>query len=173
MLQPDDPVALFHSAEAMGDEDAGHVARQMLNGMADGVFVGLIQGGGGLVKDDHIRLRIERPCNADALRLAPGKSGAIFANGLAQALRPVIHKINGRLSAGRAHGGFIPRLAPMAESDIFGKCAGKQKRHLGNIADTHGEGGRPFGGQRNSVNSDTAAGRRQKAAQDARECALA
>ena len=83
----DDTVGAFDGGEAMGDGDGGVVATE--EGGEGGIDKGFrlgVEGGGGFVEDQDVRVFDEGPGNGDSLLLAPGELGTTGANGGVEAV---------------------------------------------------------------------------------------
>ena len=64
----------------MGNDDAGFVSAEPVNRFHHGGLRFAVQGGGGLVQKQDVRVVIEGPGNADPLPLAPGDPDAPFTD---------------------------------------------------------------------------------------------
>ncbi len=75
-----DDVRVLHSGEAMGDADHGATPSGALKGGLDKLLTLRIQGAGGLVKKQYVRVADESTGDGDALLLASGERYTTGAN---------------------------------------------------------------------------------------------
>jgi hypothetical protein len=69
-----DTIAKLHGAETMRDDDHGFFRTECENGVHDLAFRQVVQGRRGFIENEHGRVVIKRPGDADALPLAAGNA---------------------------------------------------------------------------------------------------
>ena len=97
-----DLIGRADGAEAMGDDKAGAVGHEALEGFLDEPFGGGIDAGGGLVEDQNGRVFQERAGDADALFFTDAELDAAFADAGVVAVRQAGDEL---VTIGGARGG--------------------------------------------------------------------
>ena len=123
----------------MGDEQHGATAQGLHQVVADHALGLVIEGGGGLIHDQHARLLQDGACDGDALPLAAGEAAAPLAHlgGIAGG------QIHDEIVGGSDRGCLDDLIAAgfwIGEGDVFLHRAIKQHRILGNDADLAPQG---------------------------------
>src|SRR5690349_9306895 len=73
LVQHQQNVATFQSAEAVGDHEGGASRHETFCGLDDGSFGVDVDGAGGFVENQNRAVSQERSCEGNALALATGK----------------------------------------------------------------------------------------------------
>ena len=79
-VHQDDPVGELERAEAVGDQEGGAVAGELLDRLADQGLVLDVDGAGGLVEDQDGRVAEHGAGQGDPLPLAAGEAEAALAD---------------------------------------------------------------------------------------------
>ena len=76
LIQHHDLIGFHHAADALGNDDLGHIAPLFLQRLADQRVRSRVHGAGGVVQYQHLGLFQQSPGDAEALLLAAGHVGA-------------------------------------------------------------------------------------------------
>ena len=101
-----DDITILYGPQSMGNDDHGLAAVEALDGLHDRRFRIVVQGGRGFVKDQDLRIVIQRPRDADSLTLSAGKAHSAVAHTGVELLRHLLHEI--------LHLRFLQHLVPAA-----------------------------------------------------------
>ena len=74
VVQDDDLVGVVNRGQAVRNDQAGGVCAE--DGLLDGALGFVVQSGGGLIEDEHLRATQERASQGEALLLTAGKAVA-------------------------------------------------------------------------------------------------
>ena len=94
VVQNDDEVGALHRADALGDDEFGHIG-ELGQGVADARLGGGIHGAGGVIEDQHLGVLEEGPGDAEALLLAARYIDAALAQVGIQALGHAVQELVG------------------------------------------------------------------------------
>ena len=134
IVQNDDHIGALHRADALGDDEFGHIG-QFRQGVADAGLGRGIHGAGGIVKDKNFGMFEQRAGDAKALFLPAGNIDAALAQ---VGIQPVGHTAQKFLGVGRPAGRpqFFVGGVGAAPLQIIADGAGEQQVFLQH--DAHG-----------------------------------
>lgn len=145
-----------HRAEAMGDDEAGAVLAQGVEGLLDEVLALRVHGGGGFVEQEDGRVFQEGAGHGEALPFAPAESHAALADFGIQAFLLPFHEVFG---AGELEG--LPQLVVggvgLAEEEVVPHGAGEEEGVLRDVADALPQAVAAVFGDGHVVDADAAA----------------
>ena len=125
LLQDHDGLGVAHGGQAVGDDEHGPVRHQMVHARLDELFRAGVNGAGGLVQDQHRRIRYGDTGNGQELALPLAETAAIIGNPGVVAIRQVADE---GIRVGQAGGGadFLIGGVQLAVADVIGNGAGEQ-----------------------------------------------
>ena len=134
MVEDDDVIGLADGGEAVGNDEDGALAHEVVERLLDLAFGDGVHAGGGLVEDDKRRVFQEDAGDGEALFFALGETDALFADVGLQAQRKGLNEVpGGGAFEGGDHGGLGDIGAD--EAEVVGDGAFKEERVLGDKAD--------------------------------------
>mmetsp|Transcript_106848 Transcript_106848/g.255057 ORF Transcript_106848/g.255057 Transcript_106848/m.255057 type:complete len:557 (-) Transcript_106848:310-1980(-) len=155
-VQHVDHVRVHHRGQAVGDGDArqapAHGEVQRVQGGLDHPLRLVVQGGGGLIQQQHLRLLGQRPCDGHPLALAPRQGAACCADVGFQALRQSRQRIQDLGHARRLDGVLVADLGPGL--DVLHGAGGKEHRVLAHVSQLLAPAPHRPGAQRPAVHHD-------------------
>lgn len=170
-IQDDDLIGIFHSPHPVGDNEDGFALYQMGDCLLNFRLVVHVQGGSGLVQQNHRRVFQKCPGNGQTLALAAGKGGAILTDDGLVALRQLLDKV---VAVGSFGGSDDVRIRGILAAYTNILHHGVVKQH--HILKYHGEilhqGSRVDGGNIRTAQGDLAVIRIVKTCRKIGDCAL-
>lgn len=157
-IQNEDTVGAAQRAHAVGDEEGGAAAHGAFHGLEDFVLGARIDGRGGVVEDEDLRVEQQGARDGDALSLAAGEVHAGFAEHGVVAVLELGDEV---VRAGDARGAFdlFARGCRMAEGDVRGDGVREEEVVLEDDADVRAERLHRKVVQRDAVEGDASGGR--------------
>jgi hypothetical protein len=148
----------FHRPETVGDHEHRDLSAEGGDGLHDAVLGLGIEGGGGLVEDEELRLVVEGAGEADALALAAGEADAAFADDCFKATGKTVLDESEDLGGGGGafEGGGVDFLFGQAEGDVGGDRVIDEEDFLRHVTDAAAPCAALVGAERGVIDKDAA-----------------
>ena len=130
-IHNDDAVGLFDSGQAVGDDDAGAVFHQALEGLLDEAFGFVVQRAGGFVQKQDGGIFQNGAGDGNTLTLTTGELVAVCAYRLVQAVWRTFNQVFQIRGFEGCQYFFFSGIGT-AVTDVFQKSVVKQENILGN-----------------------------------------
>lgn len=128
-----DAVGILNGGEAVGDDDAGAILHQGVEGLLNEEFGLVVDGGGGFIEEEDGRVLEEGAGDGEALFFSAGEFDAAFADIGVE----LLGKITDEIGLGGIEG--LPDLliggVAHGEGEVFANGAVEEKGFLGDVAE--------------------------------------
>lgn len=155
-VENEDFIGVLDGREAVGDDKAGAVRQEVVEGFLNEAFGGGIHAGGCFIENQDWWVLEEGAGDRDTLFLTNTETDAAFSDGRVKPLRKTAHEIGG-IGCGEDFPHFVLRGIGFAHTEVVGGGAVEEETFLADEGDSLAEGGEGIVTQGASVEEDFAA----------------